>query len=124
MGSAIGTVIYLAILVAILAAWWMVLQKANQPGWGIIIPIYNLYLILKITGHPWWWIILMFIPLVNLVLYIIVMLDLAKAFGKGTGFGIGLIIPVVNYVCIGILGFGDAQYVGPAGGTGRTAFAS
>jgi len=124
MGSAIGTIIYLAFVVAIIAAMWKIFVKANQPGWGAIIPIYNTYLMLKIIGRPAWWIILLFIPFVNLVIGIIMALDIAKSFGKGVGFGIGLIIPLVNIVCILILGFGDARYVGPAASANRTAFAA
>ncbi|HEX5416565.1 MAG TPA: DUF5684 domain-containing protein [Chloroflexota bacterium] len=121
MGSAVGTIIYLAIIVAVIAGIWKMFQKANQPGWGAIIPFYNYYLMLKIAGRPGWWLILYFIPVVNLIIDIIVMLDIAKAFGKGTGFGIGLIL--LPFIFLPILGFGDAQYVG-VGGTGRTAFAS
>jgi hypothetical protein len=122
MGSAVGTIIYLVVLVAVIAGIWRMFQKANQPGWGAIIPIYNYYLMLKVAGRPGWWLILYLIPVVNLIIYIIVMLDIAKAFGKGTGFGIGMII--LPFIFMPILGFGDAQYVGPAGGTSRTAFAS
>ena len=122
MGSAVGTIIYLVVLVAVIAGIWRMFQKANQPGWGAIIPIYNYYLMLKVAGRPGWWLILYLIPVVNLIIYIIVMLDIAKAFGKGTGFGVGMII--LPFIFMPILGFGDAQYVGPAGGTSRTAFAS
>ena len=53
----------------------------------------------------------MLIPLVNFIIMIMVMLDLAKAFGKGTGFALGLIF--LSPIFILILGFGGAQYVGP-----------
>ena len=121
MGSAIGTIIYLAIVVALIAAMWKVFQKANQPGWGAIIPIYNTFLLLRIVGRPAWWFILLLVPFVNFVIAIILMLDLAKAFGKGTGFGIGLLF--LSFIFIPILGFGDARYVGAPHGSSRTAFA-
>lgn len=66
-------VIYLAFLVAIIAGFWQVLSKAGQPGWGILIPIYNAYLILKVAGRPGWWLILFFIPLVNFIIGIVVL---------------------------------------------------
>ncbi|MBN1326558.1 MAG: signal peptidase I, partial [Candidatus Cloacimonetes bacterium] len=84
--------------------------KAGKPGWGCIIPIYNVILQMEIAGRPGWWFLLMFIPGVNIVISIIVLLDIAKAFGKGTGFGIGLIL--LGFIFFPILAFGDAKYIG------------
>ena len=58
----IGTILYLAILIAALVGMWKMFEKAGQPGWGCIIPIYNLYLLTKIAEKPWWWIIMFIIP--------------------------------------------------------------
>jgi hypothetical protein len=90
---------------------WKVFTKARQPGWASIIPIYNLYVWCKIVGRPWWWILLMLIPLVNFIILIILSIDLAKSFGKGAGFGIGLAL--LGIIFWPILGFGSAQYQGP-----------
>jgi hypothetical protein len=103
---------YLAFTILMIAAWWKIFSKAGQPGWACIIPIYNLYVWCKIVGRPWWWILLMLIPLVNFIILIILFIDLAKSFGKGVGFGIGLILlPIIFFP---ILGFGSATYQGPA----------
>jgi len=107
----VGTLFFLVIALAILASIWRVFTKAGQPGWACIIPIYNLVILLKIAGRPIWWIILLLIPFVNFIILILVAIDLAKNFGKGVGFGLGLaFLPIIFYP---ILGFGDAQYVGP-----------
>src|SRR6476620_1433279 len=114
-------IFYLAFTILILAAWWKIFTKAGQPGWACIIPIYNLYIWCKIVGRPWWWILLMLIPFVNFIIAIILIIDLAKSFGKGVGFGIGLLLlPVIFFP---ILGVGSAQYQGPSAGglTPRTA---
>jgi hypothetical protein len=105
-------IVYLVLLVAVLAGSWMMYTKAGKPGWAAIIPIYNLIVLLEIVGRPIWWVILMLIPFVNLVVAIIIMLDLAKSFGKSTAFAIGLIF--LGFIFIPILGFGSARYVGPA----------
>ena len=89
--SGIVWIIYLALIVAIIAGWWMIFTKAGEAGWKSIIPIWNILDLLKIVGREWWWIILMLIPIVSFVIWIIVALDLAKSFGRGTGFGIGLV---------------------------------
>jgi len=80
-----------------------------------IIPIYNLYVWCKIVGQPWWWILLMLIPFVNFIIAIILIIDLAKSFGKGVGFAIGLIL--LGVIFFPILGFGSTQYQGPAAGS-------
>ena len=107
-------IFYLAFTILMIAAWWKVFTKAGQPGWACIIPIYNLYVWCQIVGRPWWWILLMLIPFVNFIILIILIIDLAKSFGKGVGFGIGLLLLAVIF--FPILGFGSAQYQGPAAG--------
>jgi hypothetical protein len=103
---------YAAYAILIIAAWWKIFSKAGQPGWAAIIPIYNLYVWCKIVGRPWWWILLTLIPLVNFIILIILFIDLAKSFGKGVGFAIGLIL--LSIIFFPILGFGSASYQGPA----------
>jgi len=104
----IAPLVMLAIVVICIAGYWKMFVKAGQPGWGILIPIYNAYLMIKVAGRPGWWLILMFIPLVNIVVQIIVAIDTASNFGKGVGFALGMIfLPFIFYP---ILGFGDAQY--------------
>jgi hypothetical protein len=100
------------IFLAVVAGMWQVFEKAGQPGWKAIIPIYNIWVLLEIIGRPGWWIILFFIPFVNFIIWIIVSLDLAKSFDHGVGFAIGLLIlPWLFYI---ILGWGESQYYGPA----------
>lgn len=103
-----------AFYVIAVAGMWMTFVKAGRPGWAAIIPIYNFFIMLKITERPTWWLILYFIPFVNFVAWVIVQIDVAKKFAKGTGFGIGLaLLPIIFYM---ILGFGSARYEGrPAG---------
>src|SRR5215510_5197608 len=108
-------IFYLAFTILMIAAWWKIFTKASQPGWACIIPIYNLYVWCKIAGRPWWWILLMLIPIVNFIILIVFMIELAKSFGKGVGFGIGLIL--LGVIFFPILGFGSAQYQGPTAGS-------
>ena len=98
------------IVVAVLeiAAMWKIYEKAGKPGWAAIIPIYNIVVLLQISGKPVWWIILMLIPIVNIVVAIVVIFGLAKNFGKGGLFAVGLLL--LGLIFYPILGFGDAQY--------------
>ena len=110
-GGAFGALLGLAFGLVVIVAFWKIFAKAGQPGWASIIPIYSTIVMLRIVGRPWWWLLLLFIPLVNFVIGIIVCLDLAKSFGKGAGFGIGLLF--LSPIFALILGFGGARYVGP-----------
>ena len=99
-------IFWLAFMILMIAACWKIFTKAGQPGWASIIPIYNWYILCKIVGRPGWWVILLLIPFVNFIVGIILCIDLAKSFGKGVGFGIGLIL--LGVIFFPILGFGSA----------------
>ena len=110
-GGAIGgilSLVWLALAILIIAGVWKTFEKAGQPGWGSIIPIYNIVLVLKIAGKPLWWILLLLIPFIGIVIAILVTIEVAKNFGKGTGFGLGLAF--LGFIFYPILGFGDAKY--------------
>lgn len=100
-------------IIVMIAAMWKIFTKAGKPGWAAIVPIYNYIIMLEIVGKPIWWIVLMFIPLVNVVVGILILVELCKSFGKGTGFVVGMIFLGPIFLCI--LGFGSAQYLGPGG---------
>ena len=100
--------LYLAIVVVAIAGLWKVFTKAGKPGWAAIVPIYNAIVLLEIVGRPLWWIILLLIPCVSIVVAILIMIDLAKSFGQGSGFAVGLIL--LPFVFLPILGFGSARY--------------
>ena len=109
--GAVVVVIYLAVIIVSLAGMWKVFAKAGKPGWGAIVPIYNTILLLEIVGKPIWWFLLLFIPCVGIVVAVILFIELAKCFGKGAGFGLGLAL--LSPIFFPLLGFGDAKYRGP-----------
>jgi hypothetical protein len=113
-GGTAGGLIPLILAILVIAGLWKIFVKAGQPGWASIIPIYNTYILCKIVGKPGWWVILLFIPFVNLIIAIILMVELAKSFGKGIGFAIGMLL--LGFIFIPILGFGDATYQGRISG--------
>src|SRR5580658_8436501 len=111
-GAGIGilVIVGLALLIFEIAALWHVFVKAGQPGWAAIIPIYNVWILLKVIGRPGWWLLLFLlaiIPLIGsifvLVISIIINIDLAKSFNKGSGFAVGLIF--LSFIFVPILGF-------------------
>jgi Family of unknown function (DUF5684) len=116
-GAALGGVfllVMLAVAVVFIIGLWKVFTKAGQPGWACLIPIYNAYIMIKIAGRPGWWLLMLLIPLVNIVFCILLSIDVAKAFGQSTGFGVVLLFLLggIGYL---VLGFGNYSYVGAPG---------
>ena len=114
-GGSISPVVWIIYVIAIalfIVAYWRIFTKAGQPGWASIIPIYNTIVWLRIVGRPLWWFILLFVPVVNIVILIIMVHDLSKSFGHGVGFTLGLIF--LSPIFILILAFGGSTYRGPA----------
>jgi hypothetical protein len=104
--------IILAIVAVAIIGMWKVFEKAGQPGWAALIPLYNAYILLKIAGRPGWWLVLFFVPLANVIVAVILAIDVAKAFGQSPVFGIVFLFLLsgIGYL---ILGFGNARYIGP-----------
>ena len=141
MALGMGVIITFAIIsilvsVLVIVAHWFIYAKAGQPGWAVLIPIYNLIVLLKIVGRPIWWIIWFFQVLVFYILFlvspgiptgillflsevtcivfaIIITNGLSKSFGKDAGFTVGLVL--LGFIFYPILGFGKATYIGPGG---------
>lgn len=102
---------FLAFMVLVLVGYWKIFTKAGKPGWACLIPFYSQYCQFEIAWGNGWLFLLTLIPCVYFVVMIIYSIKLAKAFGQGTGFGLGLFFlsPIFSL----ILGFGNAQYIGP-----------
>ena len=109
--SIIVVLLYIAVIVFYIYCMWRIYEKADKPGWASIIPVYNVLVQLEIIGRPWLWLLLLFVPVANFVIGIILMIDLAKVFGKSSSFAIGLIF--LPFIFIPILALGDARYLGP-----------
>lgn len=86
---------------------WKIFEKAGKPGWAAIVPIYNIIVMLEIVNKPLWWIVLFIIPCANIIVSVIVAIELAKKFGQGAGFAIGMVL--LPFVFYPLLGF-SSQY--------------
>ncbi|MBU3701078.1 MAG: signal peptidase I [Acidimicrobiia bacterium] len=117
-GGAVAAIVIVAVAVGLLhiIGYWKTLSKGGEAGpMALLLIITCLAPIaflpaLKLVNRPAWWVVLLYIPIVNIVVLAIISIDLAKSFGKGTGFGIGLwLLPPIFYM---ILGFGSSSYRG------------
>lgn len=102
-------VVTLALSLVMIVAMWRLFTKAGQPGWHAIVPFLNTYTLVKVAGRPGWWFFLYLVPCVNYVVAFIVLYDLAKAFGRSSGFGVGTAL--LSPIFIPILAFGSSEHV-------------
>lgn len=92
---------------------WRVFEKAGVEGWKSIIPFYNAYIALQLAGKPGWWLVLFFIPIVNIVIAVIFCIEFAKTFGKSGAWGVFLLF-FFGFIGWPILAFSDDKYTAPA----------
>jgi hypothetical protein len=95
--------------VLMLVSQWKIYKKAGKPGWAVLVPIYNIIVLLEIVGKPIWWIFLMFIPFVNIIFGIIIANELSKSFGLNGWFTVGLVL--LPFIFYPILAFGNYEYI-------------
>lgn len=103
-------IFFLAVQVVHFLGTWKLYEKAGRKPWEAAVPVYNAIVLMQIIGRPRWWTILLFVPIVNLIMFPVVWVLTLKAFGKksstDTIIGIvtlGLYIYALNYS-------GDAKY--------------
>jgi hypothetical protein len=101
-------ILFLLLVLFLIASLWKVFTKAGEAGWQCLIPLWNVFVLVKISGKPWWWFLLLFIPVVNLIVYILVFIALAARFNRGALFGLGLFF--LGFIFFPILAFGKAEY--------------
>ena len=90
---------------------WKLYVKAGKQAWEAAIPVYNAIVLMKIINRPTWWTVLLFIPVINLIMFPVIWVETLRSFGKNTTkdtilaiVTFGLYIYVINYS-------NDAQYI-------------
>lgn len=110
--SSIAPLIVLAIGGITIASLWRVYQRAGEPGWATLVPIYNAVVLLRVARRPIWWIVLLLVPLVNLVTLVAIDIALARRFGRSAGFGVA--IALLPFVFLPVLAFASDAEPSPA----------
>ncbi|MDR9448814.1 MAG: signal peptidase I [Psychroflexus sp.] len=72
---------FLIIQVIHFAGTWKLYQKAGRQGWQAAIPVYNAFILMRIINRPWWWTILLFVPVVNLIMFPVLWVETIRSFG-------------------------------------------
>ncbi|MEG2351503.1 MAG: DUF5684 domain-containing protein, partial [Bacilli bacterium] len=100
----IPMIISFIISILIIISYWKLLKRAGKNGWEILIPIYNVYILLQIAEKPVYYLALFIVPFVNIYALFTMNIALANKFGKTTGFGVGMTF--LPFIFIPILAFG------------------
>ena len=111
----VSVIIELVIAVYIIFITWRVFEKAGRKGWESIIPFYNIYVAFTIAGLEWWYLILIFVPFVNIYVAVHLSIELAHRFNKSTAFGFGLLF--LNPIFMSILAFEKDTVYTPVDGS-------
>lgn len=107
-GAAISSGMLLLILVValfLIVAMWRTFERAGEPGWASLVPIYNLYIMTRIAGLSGWWVVAAFIPIANIVFWFVISIGIARRFNRSAGFGVGLVL--LPFIFYPILAWGD-----------------
>lgn len=107
-GAAIAFLVVITLAVFYIGAMWKVFTKAGRAGWLSLIPIVNTIVLCHIAGKSGWWILLLCIPVIDVIVAVMLILELSKAFGHGMGFALGLLF--LGFIFWPILGYGSSQY--------------
>ena len=100
-------IIWLAVYVYYALAFTAIANKTGtENAWMAWVPILNLWLMVQVAQKEAWWIILFFIPLLNIVASIVVTMAIAERLGKPSWWGILTVVPVVNVIVPGYLAWG------------------
>ncbi|GAB1445513.1 signal peptidase I [Flammeovirgaceae bacterium] len=105
-------IILLIFRIGVTIGYWKLFEKAHVEGWKSLIPIYSEYWVTKIVGKPGWWVLYLFIPLLNIFAFYVLIFDLLRCFGKKSLMSQFLIIFIAP-IYIPYLGFKkDVTYLG------------
>lgn len=105
-------IILLIFRIGVTIGYWKLFEKARIEGWKSLIPIYSEYWLIKIVGKPGWWVLYLFIPILNIFTFYVLLFDLLRCFGKNSLMSQFLII-FIGPVYIPYIGFKkDTTYLG------------
>jgi signal peptidase I len=90
---------------------WKLYKKAGRQPWEAFVPVYNGVVLMKIINRPWWWVILLFLPIVNLIMLMVVWVETARSFGKNTHLDTFLAVASLGFYNFYLNYVADVKYV-------------
>jgi hypothetical protein len=99
-----GMIVYVAVMLFMAYCMYVLAKKMNTPNaWMAFVPLLNVYLAVQMAGKPGWWLILFFLPFVNIVVSIVVMHSIVKLRGHTALFTLGMLF--LSIIFLPILAF-------------------
>lgn len=100
-------------IVGTLVGLYKLFEKAGEAGWKALVPFYNAYICVKITGKKMSWFIMLMIPVLNVVVWLLMANEISKVFGKDSfwGYVASMMIPYIYFLKLGF--DKDVKYIGP-----------
>jgi signal peptidase I len=90
---------------------WKLYVKAGRKAWEAAVPVYNAVVLMKIINRPWWWVLLLFIPIINLLMFPVVWVETIRSFGKNSLLDTWLVILSLGFYTYYINYAEDVSYI-------------
>ena len=90
-------IFFLIIQVIHFLGTWKLYVKAGRKAWEAIVPVYNAVILMKIINRPWWWVILLFIPVINVIMLPVIWVETIRSFGNNTTKDTILVIATLGF---------------------------
>ena len=90
---------------------WRLYVKAGHKAWEAAIPVYNAVVLMKIINRPAWWVILLFIPIVNLIMFPVVWVETIRSFGRSSNLDTFLVLITFGLYIVYLNYFSDVTYI-------------
>lgn len=110
--SVTGWLIFIVIVQVIhFAGTWKLYEKAGRKSWEAAIPVYNAIVLMKIINRPTWWTILLFIPVINLIIFPVIWVETLRSFGKNSSLDTFLVVATLGFYIYYVSYTQDVQYI-------------
>jgi len=90
---------------------WKLYVKAGRQAWEAAIPVYNAVILMKIIHRPWWWTILLFVPIVNLIMFPVIWVETIRSFGKHSLLDTILVVVTLGFYIYYVNYMADVTYI-------------
>lgn len=104
-------IFFLIIQVIHFLGTWKLYVKAGRQVWEAAVPVYNAIVLMKIINRPWWWVILLFIPVVNMLMFPVVWVETIRSFGKNSRIDTILVIITLGFYIFYVNYVADVDYI-------------
>lgn len=114
-------ILFLIVQVIHFLGTWKLYVKAGRKAWEALVPVYNAVVLMKIINRPWWWVILLFIPVINVIMFPVIWVETIRSFGKHTTKDTILVIASLGFYIYYINYIEDVTYISDRSLKPRTA---